>query len=124
MGIGKMEKLECENDQLRSKVEAIEKYERGDCLELHNVPQKENENTEELVATIAAEMGLELTVADINTAYCLPVKKEKQGTATPLLYVKFIKRNHKRLVYMNRIKKPVTHQHLGFGTSGKIYIPY
>ena len=50
----------------------MERYERGDCLEIHNVPKTDNENTEELVLGIADAMGMEITSADISTTYRLP----------------------------------------------------
>ena len=74
----KVGELEEKNSSLRSRMETLERYERGDCLEIHNVPKTDNENTEELVLGIADAMGMEITSADISTTYRLPVKKEKQ----------------------------------------------
>ena len=101
--------LEEENSGLRSRLDAMERYERGDCLEIHNVPKTDNENTEKLVLSIADSMGMEITAGDISTAYRLPVRKEKQNAAMPRIYVKFTRRNTKRAMYGNRIKHKVTH---------------
>ena len=48
---GLISKLEekAENSELRYRLDSIEKYERGDCLELHNVPQSPEENLQSFV---------------------------------------------------------------------------
>ena len=86
------------------------------------VPKTDNENTEELVLSIADAMGMEITSADISTAYRLPVKKEKSNAAIPRIYVKFTKRSTKRQMYGIRIKQKVTHEQLGLSSTGKVYI--
>ena len=118
----KVGELEQENSSLRSRMETLERYERGDCLEIHNVPKTDNENTEELVLSIADAMGMEITSADISTVYRLPVKKEKSNAAIPRIYVKFTKRSTKRQMYGIRIKQKVTHEQLGLSSTGKVYI--
>ena len=118
----KVKVLEGENAVLCQRVEAMERYDRGDSLEFHNIPTSDNESPEDLILSITSKMGLNVKPDDISAAYRLPVKKEKQGKATPRLYVKFTKRKLKRAVYANRTKKPVTHQQLGFSSSGKIFI--
>mgnify|MGYP001794010326 FL=1 len=118
----KVVKLEEENSGLRGRMEMLERYERGDCLEIHNVPKTDHESVEELVLSVADAMGVEMTAADISTAYRLPVKRGRENTAVPRIYVKFTKRSLKRSIYGNRIKQKVTHDKLGLGTDGKIYI--
>ena len=118
----RVEQLEGENGILKQQLDAMEKYDRGDSLEIHNVPVTTTENAEEIVIAIASEMGIELAPSDISTAYRLPQKKEKVGKTTPRLYVKFTRRSMKKLIYSTRSKKKVTHQQLGIGTNGKIYI--
>ena len=62
----------------------------------------DNENPEDLILSITSKMGLNVNPDDISAAYRLPVKKGKQGKATPILYVKFTKHKLKRAVYANR----------------------
>ena len=118
----RVEKLEGENQLLRSKLDGLERYGRGDSLEIHNVPVVENENSEMLVLRIAQEMGLDISATDISCAYRLPVKKEKQNSAVPRIYVKFTRRKCKRQMYGLRIKQQVTHRQLGLSSVGKVYL--
>lgn len=123
---GKMEermtRLEQTNVLLNNRISAIEKYQRGDTLEIHNLPVSEKENPELLVTKIAKIMDIEITTNDISTAYRLPVKSENGKASIPRLLVKFTKRKHKRLFYSNRCKKAVTRKQLGFNSEGRIYI--
>ena len=118
----RIQQLEGENGDLKQRLDVMEKYNRGDSLEIHNVPVTEMENADDIVMSIAAEMGIEMAPSDISTAYRLPQKKEKQGKTIPRLYVKFTRRSVKKQLYSCRTKKKVTHQQLGLGTNGKIYI--
>lgn len=114
--------LEGDNVKLRSRINALERYERGDSLEFHNVPVTESEDTEKLIVKIGDVMGVKLTANDISSAYRLPVKKDKPNSGLPRIYVKFTRRKLRRLLYAVRSKKPVTHTNLGHQTRGKIYI--
>lgn len=118
----KMERLECENGLLRSRMEVMEQRERGDCLEIHNIPVQKDEVPEELVVKIAKVMDLKIPSSEISVAYRIPVKKHNKEKPIPKLYVKFIKRKHKQLMFANRTKMPVSQSQLGFNSTGKIYI--
>ena len=119
----KVVSLEAENSELRYRLDSIEKYERGDCLELHNVPQSPEENLQSLVCGIAEKMNVTVTSHDISTVYRIPQAKNNQNkTVSPRIFVKFVRRNTKRQLYAARSKQGVTHKDLGFQSKGKIYI--
>ena len=119
----KVEKLEAENSSLKSRLDSMEKYERGKSLELHNIPEKENENLVETVRRVAAKMQVEITERDIDSAYRIPVSKEQKKNGTiPRIHVRFVRRDLKKLLYSLKYKHPVTHQSLELSSSGKVYI--
>ena len=89
----RVERLEGENGALRQRVEAIDRYNRSDSLEIHNLPLAENENVEDQLINMANVMGIKMAPSDISTAYRLPLKKEKIRKSVPCLYVKFTRRN-------------------------------
>ena len=118
----KVQQLEGDNGELRRRLDLMERYDRGDSLEIHNVPVSSNENVEDIVLSIATAMDMEMSLTDISTVYHMPVRREKQGKVTPKIYVKFTRGCMKKLMYASRTKKKVTHDQLGLGSSGKIYI--
>lgn len=115
----KVERLEVENQRLKAKVDGMERYERSHCLELHNIPVSESENPVEIVKKVAAKMNIKLADSDIDTAYRINNKKKN---TVPRLYVKFVRRSVKNLIYDNKSKSKVTHQHLELSSTGKVYI--
>jgi hypothetical protein len=83
---------------------------------------EEKEEPEDLVVSIVQAMNLDIQKTDISTAYRIPLQKDKPSKTIPRLYVKFIRRKHKRFMYSNRTKQPVSHRQIGFSSSGKVYI--
>ena len=80
----KVVSLEAENSELRDRLDTIEKYERGDCLELHNVPQSPEENLQSLVCEIAEKMNVTVTSHDISTVFRIQQAKINQNkTVSP-----------------------------------------
>ena len=101
----KVQQLEGENGELRQRLNMMERYDRGDSLEIHNVPVSSNENVEDIVLSIANSMDIDMSLSDISTAYRMPVRRDKQGKVTPRLYVKPTRRFMKKLLYASRTKK-------------------
>ena len=99
-----MEVLEGENQQLRSKLVMMERYSRGDSLEVHNLPKKDNENVHDLILGITDAMYVDMSHSYIICAYRLPASKNKSKTI-PQIFVKFTRRSCKREMYVLRIKK-------------------
>ena len=119
----KVVSLEAENSELRYRLDSIEKYERGDCLELHNVPQSPEENLQSLVCGIAEKMNVTVKSHHISTVYRIPQAENNQNkTVSPRIFVKFVRRKTKRQLYAARSKQGVTHKDLGFPSKGKVYI--
>ena len=68
-------------------------------------------------------MEVNFTSDDIRTTYKIPVAKSNRNEApAPRIFVKFVRRNTKRQMYAAHSKKQVTHQSLGFHTTGKVYL--
>mgnify|MGYP001793222848 CR=1 FL=1 len=55
----RVEQLEGENGILKQQLDAMEKYNRGESLEINNVLVTTRENAEEIVIAIASEMGID-----------------------------------------------------------------
>ena len=90
-------------------------------MEIHNLSIAGNKNVEVQLINMANAMGIKMAPSDISTAYRLPLKKDKIGKSVQRLYVKFTRRNMKRLFYGAR-KNKVTHHQLGFTGHDRIFI--
>ena len=99
-----MEVLEGENQQLRSKLVMMERYSRGDSLEVHNLPKTDNENVHDLIHGIPDALVIDMSPSDISCAYLMPTSKNKSKT-TPRIFIKFTRRSCKREMYALCIKK-------------------
>ena len=60
-------RLEGENGKLRQQINMMERYNRGDSLEIHNVPVSSNKNVEDIVMSIANAMDVDMSLLDIST---------------------------------------------------------
>ena len=57
--------LEGENQQLRSKLVMMERYSRGESLEVHNLPKTDNENVHDLIHGIPDALVIDMSPSDI-----------------------------------------------------------
>ncbi len=62
-----------EQERQRSALNDLEQYRRRKCIKVSGVPVTENEEAEEIIMTIAKEIGVQLERSDISA--CHRVKK-------------------------------------------------
>ena len=90
------------------KVESLEQYGRKLNLEITGVPVKDEENTNDIVVEIAKLANVDLSLDQISTSHRLPVKpkrpsnNENVSPAPPPIIVRFISRNVRNTLYVNR----------------------
>ena len=117
-----VERLEIENTKLLSRLNVIERHNRGNCLDIHNAPHSPEVNLNELVCEIGKQMEVNFSSDDISTTYRIPVSKSNRNEAVATrIFVKFVLRNTKRQMYAAGSKKRV-HQSSRFHTAGKVYL--
>ena len=95
--------------QLEEAIERHEQYSRRNCLIIHGLPAKKNENTDEEVEDCLWHMmGVEINDADLDRTHRLPskIKSYKSAVNAPLppIIVKFISHNLKSFVYFLKKK--------------------
>ena len=82
--------LRSEQERQKSTLNDLEQYGRRECIEVSGVPVTENEDTKEIIMTIAKEIGVQLGRNDISA--CHRVKKSK---GDPIIIAKFVNRKMK-----------------------------
>lgn len=85
--LGKLEKerLECYNyiQKLQNRIEDLEFGSRSSCIELRNIPSKENETAEDIVKhviNVGKTLSLDINYSHIRDAYRLPAKPGRNKT--------------------------------------------
>jgi hypothetical protein len=77
----------------------MNQYQRKYNLEIHGIPEDKDEDLEDVVETIAKEVGVEIESVDIDIVHRLPSKIQPK----PII-VKFKHYNDKKLIYEARWK--------------------
>ena len=55
--------------ELENKIDDLEQYQRRQCLRIFGVEEETNENTDEIAVELAANIGVDLQVADIDRSH-------------------------------------------------------
>jgi hypothetical protein len=85
---------------LKSRINGLEQYTRGDSVEILGVPEVPGEDCTDVVLAIAEGCGLNLSVSDISVAHRTPNNQDKSRK----ILVKFVRRAHKG-IFLNSAKK-------------------
>lgn len=113
------EVLKEENKKLVTKIDTLEHYTRRDNLILRGIIETKNENTNDIVLTVAKQLGICLELNDISTSHRLPSSR----TDLPrLIMVKFVRRDV-RNTFFNIFKKKARNDVSGPGVSATIISP-
>ena len=83
---------------LKFELDRLNQYSRRDSVRISGIPESEDENTNDIVKQLAADIGVTLTPNDISVSHRLP---GRQGTAKPII-VKFVRRNMKTAFMKNK----------------------
>ncbi|KAJ4442461.1 hypothetical protein ANN_04047 [Periplaneta americana] len=65
----KDEKIASLERKLEDKQDALEQYQRWQCLRLFGIPEKNNEDTDQIAIEVAAKIGVNLMVSDIDRSH-------------------------------------------------------
>ena len=95
--------------ELESEIEEQQQYSRRDCLEFKNIPELEDESTNEIVVNVAELLGVNISHDDISISHRLPPSKpwkdelgNTQPPPPPPIIAKFVRRDVKDDVFQAR----------------------
>ena len=87
-------------DKLSSLVDRQEQYSRRNCILIHGVKEKQNEDTDEVVITkIKSEMDLDISPGDIDRTHRIGVPSKSKNR--PII-VNFVRCMDRRCVFSNK----------------------
>jgi len=105
---GRLQEVETENNALRLKVSQLEneadraqQYSRRNCLRVSGVPEVSAENTDTIILNMAAAIGSDLTLDEIDRSHRVGAPKQNQ-TAPRDIIVKFISYRARQKMYTKR----------------------
>lgn len=103
----KDEKISVLEAKLEEKHDCLEQYQRRQCLRIFGVPESEGEDTDAIAVDVAAQIGVELEVHDIDRSH----RVGRRGERPRPVIVKFVSYRKRREVFLNKKKlkgKPIT----------------
>jgi hypothetical protein len=124
----RIEELTQENINLKEKVRQLEEriddsdqYSRLNTVEIHGVPQEENENVMEVVKKLGVALDMPITEEMVDACHRL---RRKQGDGrAPGIVVKFVRRlDRQKLIEKRKVKRTLNTGHIGYSDSTPIYI--
>lgn len=119
---GQLKQCEIKLEEVENDSEALKQYLRRDMLEIHGVPTRPDEETDDLVCKLVelVDPELEISLADISISHRLP---SREGRNAPPIIVKFCRRNVRdRLLSRKREIRSKTAMDLGFTEEFDLYI--
>ncbi|XP_070543753.1 uncharacterized protein [Ptychodera flava] len=82
----------------------LQQYSRRNNIEIHGIPQRNGEDTNDIVVRVAAAVGVDITPSDIDISHRLPSRQNQtqQRHQTPAIIVKFVRRSVRNSIYYAR----------------------
>ena len=68
-----------ELNQIKSDLSDLEQYIRQECLEIHGIPLKEDEDTDEIVRKVGDLIDVDVGEKDISVSHRLPTRNPKSN---------------------------------------------
>ena len=126
-------KLQNENKSLRAEVkverEALnnhEQYIRRECLEFSGIPEKKEEDTNQIVTDICEAIGIDISEEEISVSHRLPSKPRpdhRSDDRPKVIVARFVRRDIRDQIYKARSQlRNKTTKDIGYRDSYKIYI--
>lgn len=123
-------KLNREIKQQSIAINNQEQYSRRECIEIRGIPTTPSEDTDEIVTNVGKLIDVVIDKSDISVSHRIPVRSTQTAQSggnmpTPVIIVKFVKRDTRDKVYKARAKlKNHTTADLGLGRvcTNSIYI--
>lgn len=114
-----IKKKDEEINGLKGRINALEQYGRNRNIEIHNVPEKNGENLEEITQKISEKLGIKITEEEIEVAHRIPTKNTHKPK--PII-VQFRSRKIRDKIVADR-KKTITQREVVVnGTSDRVFI--
>ena len=105
----KIDDLKSKLKQSEMSINNLEQYSRRECLEINGVPEKPNENTDDIVIAVAKKVGLAISSKDISVSHRVGrLQNNSSKRRHPTIIAKFSTRKTRDLVYDRRWK--LTHK--------------
>ena len=114
-------KLNREIKQQSIAINNQEQYSRRECIEIRGIPTTPSEDTDEIVKNVGKLIDVVIDKSDISVSHRIPVRSTQTAQSggnmpTPVIIVKFVKRDTRDKVYKARAKlKNHTTADLGLG---------
>lgn len=106
---------------LEVRLEDSEQYSRGNCLELHGIPEEPNECVIDIVKNIG--QALELNINDSMVDNCHRLGKRGDASGPAGIIVKFVRKlDAEEVLRKRRIKRNLSTSHLGLSLDRPVYI--
>lgn len=84
--------------KLEDKQDALEQYQRRQSLRIFGIPENNNEDTDQIAIEVAAKVGVNLVVSDIDRSH----RVGRQGDRPRPVIVKFVSYRKRREVFTNK----------------------
>ena len=113
-----------ENEQLQFKINELDNLTRMKSLEIHNIPQVQNEKTCRVAVNILKMVEPSITEADIEDCYRLRrlTEREENGKTSHPILVKFFSRQKRTKCLINRkLLSNINFHEVGINTT-KVYL--
>ena len=90
--------------QVDKMLDCQKQYSRRNCLLVHGVEEKNNEDTDqEIINTVKNDLGEEITIHDIDRTHCLGKRKLDSDVPRPII-VKFTRYNVRNRIFKTKKK--------------------
>ena len=91
-------------DDLSEAVEKQEQYSRRNCLLLHGIPEKKQENTDELnIKTIYEHLDIDITDRNMDTIHRIGNPRNADEKPSPII-IKLVKYNDRKKIFGSKKK--------------------
>jgi len=103
-----IDNLKQETQKHRFEIDRLEQYSRRDSLRIIGMEESNGERTNDIVISLARDMGVDIHPNDISTSHRLPHGRRNQNTTDRprprAIIVKFVRRDTKGLIMRNKRK--------------------
>lgn len=106
---------------LNTRLINMEQYNRNKNIEIHCIPQRQNENCHQLVLDVAKELGVPITPTDIDVAHRLSAPKNGESRP-PAIIAQFTSRTKRDLLLQKRCLIVKNKNIPGTSLGNKIYL--
>lgn len=113
-------------NDLSTRLSQLEQYGRRAQLEINGVTETQQENVEEILVKVAADVGVNLSSKDIAACHRLPTRDARNRKTPNPIIVEFVSRKTRDSILQKRYDHIITNKKIGILLSGpkdeRIYI--